>query len=160
MIRDFRPSDTDWLVDRHQALYAADEGFDDTFGPLVRSILDAFVADHDPRCEAGWIAEAEGARLGSIFCMRHDAKMARLRLFLLVPGARGRGMGFALLGHCTDFARRAGYRGMTLRTHASHRAACALYARTGWTLGQSEPVTSFGRPLVEQSWTIGFVEAV
>lgn len=156
MIRDFDPSDTDWLVDRHQALYAAEEGFDDTFGPLVRSILDDFVAGHDPACEAGWIAEEAGRRLGSIFCVRHDAQTAKLRLFLLVPEARGRGLGHRLLRHCMGFARASGYCGMTLWTHESHAAACALYARNGWALQRSEPVTSFGVPLVEQTWSIRF----
>lgn len=55
-----------------------------------------------------------------------------------------------------DFAQAQGYRGMTLWTHESHRAAGALYARTGWTLVSSKPVTSFGQDLVEQHWTITF----
>ena len=82
-ITPFAPEDLDWLVARHQELYTRDEGFDDTFGPLVRSILEAFLADHDPDCEAGWIARAGEERLGSIFCVRHDATRAKLRLFLL-----------------------------------------------------------------------------
>ena len=156
MIRAFRPSDTDWLVYRHQTLYAADEGFDDTFGPLVRSILEAFTTGHDPSCEAGWIAEEGGRRLGSIFCVRHDDRIAKLRLFLLVPEARGKGLGREMLQHCMAFAQNAGYLGMTLWTHESHKAACALYASAGWTLERSEPVTSFGQPLVEQTWSIRF----
>ena len=156
MIRSFEPSDMDWLVDRHQALYAAEAGFDDTFGPLVRSILEAFVTDHDPACEAGWIAEADGERLGSIFCVRHDERTAKLRLFLLVPEARGKGLGRDLLARCTRFAREAGYGGMALWTHESHKAACALYARNGWVLQRSVRVTSFGQPLVEQTWTLDF----
>lgn len=159
MIRAFCPSDLDWLVERHQH-YTAEEGFDHSFGVLVRSILNDFVADHDPSCEAGWIVEDEGARLGSIFCVRHDADTARLRLFLLVPEARGKGHGRALLGHCMAFARSRGYRGMTLSTHESHKAACALYARTGWTLERSFPVTSFGRRLVEQDWSFRFAKPV
>jgi len=158
MIRDFAPSDLDWLVDRHQDLYTADEGFDQTFGPLVRSILEDFVARHDPACEAGWIAEDDGTRLGSIFCVRHDVRTAKLRLFLLVPEARGLGLGSRLLAHCMDFARSVGYGGMTLWTHESHEAACRLYARRGWLLRDSRPVTSFGRQLVEQTWTFSFAD--
>ncbi|MEM8654543.1 MAG: GNAT family N-acetyltransferase [Pseudomonadota bacterium] len=155
-LRLFDTADTDWLVDQHDRLYTRDEGFDDTFGPLVRSILEAFVADHDPSSERGWIAEADGQRLGSIFCVRHDATTAKLRLFLLVPEARGRGIGRMLLDSCMGFARAAGYDGMTLWTHESHRAACALYARTGWQLVASKPVRSFGRDLVEQTWVYRF----
>ncbi|SEM98639.1 L-amino acid N-acyltransferase YncA [Roseovarius tolerans] len=156
MIRPFRPEDAAWLVKRHGALYARDEGFDDTFAPLVASILDGFLADHDPTCEAGWIAEAGGARLGSIFCVRLDQHTAKLRLFLLVPEARGQGLGQRLLETCMTYARDRGYRRMQLWTHESHRAACALYTRNGWLLVASRPVHSFGRDLVEQSWEITF----
>ena len=156
VIRPFRPEDAAWLVERHGTLYARDEGFDDTFAPLVASILDGFVADHDPTCEAGWIAEAGGARLGSIFCVRLDQHTAKLRLFLLVPEARGQGLGQRLLETCMTYARDRDYRGMQLWTHESHRAACALYARNGWRLVASRPVHSFGRDLVEQSWEIAF----
>ncbi|TNF61270.1 MAG: N-acetyltransferase [Rhodobacteraceae bacterium] len=155
-LRPFRPEDTDWLVERHGTLYAQNDGFDDSFAPLVRSILQAFSAGHDPACEQGWIAEGEGRRLGSIFCVRHDATTAKLRLFLLEPEARGQGLGRRMLETCMEFARRAGYSGMTLWTHESHRAACALYRAAGWRLVASEPVRSFGQDLVEQTWTYRF----
>ena len=155
-LRRFDAADTDWLVTQHATLYARDEGFDDTFGPLVRDILDAFVAGHDPSCECGWIAEREGVRLGSVFCVRLDATTAKLRLFLLLPEARGLGLGARMLEHCMGFARSAGYAGMQLWTHESHRAACALYRRFGWTLVASQPVQSFGVDLVEQSWRYRF----
>lgn len=155
-IRPFHPDDAPWLVERHATLYARDEGFDASFGPLVAGILDGFIAGHDPECEAGWIAEQDGRRLGSIFCVRGEAGLAKLRLFLLVPEARGQGLGRRLLETCTGFARARGYPGMRLWTHESHRAACALYARSGWRLVASKPVRSFGCDLVEQSWEIAF----
>ncbi|MEM6312203.1 MAG: GNAT family N-acetyltransferase [Pseudomonadota bacterium] len=156
ILRPFEPADTDWLVERHSTLYARDEGFDDTFGPLVRSILDAFCTEHDPACEQGWIAVEEGQRLGSIFCVRLDAETAKLRLFLLVPEARGKGVGRRLLERCMGFARDTGYAGMQLWTHESHAAACALYRRAGWTLTESHSVRSFGQDLVEQTWIYRF----
>ncbi|WP_050930233.1 GNAT family N-acetyltransferase [Aestuariivita boseongensis] len=154
ILRPFHPSDIDWLVERHQTLYARDEGFDDTFGPLVRSILEDFAASHDPARERGWIAEKDGVPLGSIFCVRLTDETAKLRLFLLVPEARGLGLGKRLLQTCTGFARDAGYSDMQLWTHESHEAACALYSAFGWQLVASKPVHSFGRDLVEQSWEI------
>ncbi|MCE8554932.1 GNAT family N-acetyltransferase [Ruegeria pomeroyi] len=153
-LRPFRPEDAPWLVERHGTLYAQDEGFDDSFAPLVAGILDDFIANHDPDCEQGWIAEADGQRLGSIFCVRLDDTTAKLRLFLLVPEARGRGLGRRLIDTCMGFARSKGYVQMQLWTHESHRAACALYAATGWQLVDSKPVHSFGVDLVEQSWKI------
>ncbi|AAV95047.1 GNAT family N-acetyltransferase [Ruegeria pomeroyi] len=154
VLRLFRPDDAPWLVEQHGVHYARAEGFDDSFGPLVARILDDFIADHDPDRERGWIAEADGQRLGSIFCVRLDETTAKLRLFLLVPEARGRGLGRRLLDTCMGFARDKGYTQMQLWTHESHRAACALYAATGWQLTDSKPVHSFGVDLVEQSWKI------
>lgn len=183
ILRPYRPSDAPWLTDAHGRLYAEAEGFDDSFGALVGQILADFGAGHDPAREAGWIAETAprtdretgktgtgtgtgngtdtrsgtdpgGRPLGSIFCVRLDETTAKLRLFLLLPEARGKGLGRRLLTTCLTFAARAGYDRLTLWTHESHRAACALYARSGFALTDSRPVRSFGQDLVEQTWEI------
>lgn len=158
ILRRFVADDAPWLVAQHQTLYARDEGFDDTFGPLVHAILQEFIAGHDQTREQGWIAEEDGQRLGSIFCVTEAADStghtAKLRLFLLTPAARGKGLGKRLLLTCMQFARDAGYRQMRLWTHESHTAACALYAAFGWQLIASTPVHSFGVDLIEQSWQV------
>ncbi|WP_299862942.1 GNAT family N-acetyltransferase [uncultured Roseobacter sp.] len=156
IIRQFTADDRDWLVDQHGRLYAQTEGFDDSFGLLVGDILDAFIAEHDPELERGWIAEEDGTRLGSIFCVRLSETAAKLRLFLLVPQARGKGLGKRLLETCMGFAKDRGYQGMQLWTHESHKAACALYKAHGWQLESTKPVHSFGQDLVEQSWRYRF----
>jgi GNAT superfamily N-acetyltransferase len=154
-LRPFRADDATWLTRAHGDLYARAEGFDASFEALVARILAEFTRDHDPATEHGWIAEGQAGRLGSIFCVRSgDPGVAKLRLFLLLPKARGQGLGRRLLEHCMGFAREAGYRHMRLWTHESHRAACALYARSGFTCTRSEPVRSFGVDLVEQTWEI------
>lgn len=155
-IRKFEAADRDWLVAEHRDHYAKAEGFDDTFGQLVGQIIDSFIADHDPACEAGWIAQEGERRLGCIFCVKLDVETAKLRLFLLAEEARGKGLGRRLLDTCMGFAKDHGYKGMKLWTHESHRAAGALYAKNGWSLISSEPVVSFGQPLVEQHWEITF----
>ena len=146
----YTAADRSWLVARHAELYARDEGFDASFGVLVEEILRAFEAGHDPVRERGWIAREGAARLGSIFCVRQDDTTAKLRLFLLLPEARGKGLGQRMLDTCMGFARAQGYRRMVLWTHESHRAACALYLRNGFALMRSEPVVSFGAEVVEQ----------
>ena len=153
-IKRFCAADRDWLVDLHGESYAQDEGFDDTFGPLVAGILDDFIANNDPKREAGWIAWEGTRRLGSIFCVQVRGEQAKLRLFLLTAEARGKGLGRRLLDHNMQFARDAGYQRMTLWTHESHRAAGALYRNTGWDLVSAVPVTSFGQELIEQHWEI------
>ncbi len=153
-IRPFQAGDAEWLTEQHGLVYARDEGFDDSFGRLVDRILADFIARHDPECERGWIAWRGAQRLGSIFCVRQGPTTAKLRLFLLIPQARGQGLGRRMLATCMGFARDAGYADMQLWTHESHRAACALYAASGWQLLGSRPVHSFGVDLVEQSWRV------
>ena len=155
-IRPFAAEDADWLTGQHAEHYRTVEGFDDTFGPLVASIIAGFLDDHDPAREAGWIAHHGAARLGSIFCVAQDAQTAKLRLFYVVPQARGTGVAQALLTTCLTFAQASGYGGMTLWTHESHRAAGAIYARNGFARVDAKPVHSFGVDLVEETWAIRF----
>ena len=154
ILRPYDPNDFEWLVNLHRQHYAKAEGFDETFAPLVASILKAFEAEHDPTCERGWIAMQGETRLGSIFCVRLDEQTAKLRLFILSSEARGKGLGKRLLENCMRFAKDAGYARMHLWTHESHRAACALYQKAGWTCVSSKPVHSFGVDLIEQSWEV------
>jgi len=153
-LRRLQAGDAGWLIQRHAELYQQDEGFDHSFEALVAEILADFIRSHDPACERAFIAERDGLRLGSIFCVREDAKTAKLRLFLLVPEARGLGLGKRLLGECMSFAKSVGYREMKLWTHESHHAACALYLSFGWQLTGSKVVHSFGVDLIEQSWRV------
>ena len=156
ILRPFSGDDKDWLVEQHGVHYARVEGFDETFGPLVDGILTDFLKSYDPDWEAGWIAEENGRRLGSIFCVKLDETTAKLRLFLLVSEARGKGLGKRMLASCMGFARDRKYSGMQLWTHESHRAAGALYRAAGWTLDSETPVHSFGKDNVEQIWSIRF----
>lgn len=153
-LRRYQDTDHDWLVEQHQTHYTTHDGFDESFGPLVSQILTAYSADYDPTRECGWIAEEDGVRLGSIFCVKRTETTAQLRLFYLRSAARGQGLGKTLLQHCQRFAKDAGYADMVLWTHESHRVACALYRASGWRLESSETVHSFGQDLVEQKWSI------
>ena len=155
-LRQFVASDATWLTRQHADYYAQAEGFDGTFGPLVASIIDGFLNAHDPHCEAGWVAHQGAKRLGSIFCVRVDQMTAKLRLFYVVPDARGTGVAQALLAECLRFAQASRYKGMTLWTHESHRAAGAIYARNGFVRTLAKPVRSFGVNLVEETWEIQF----
>jgi len=160
-LHDLQVGDAGWLIQRHAELYAAEEGFDASFEPLVAGILADYMRNRDPSCERAWIARCGGRRLGSIFCVRGGAPgVAKLRLFLIEPEARGQGLGHRLLDACLAYARNKGYRRMELWTHESHAAACALYAKHGFRLVRSEPVRNFGRDLVEQSWEIDLKEVI
>ena len=154
-IRDLAIGDAGWLIQRHAELYARDDGFDASFEALVAEILADHIRTRDPSCERAFIAHASERRLGSVFCCKGGAPgLARLRLFLLEPEARGIGLGRQMLEECMGYARESGYSAMWLWTHESHRAACALYRKAGFTCTETKPVHSFGQELVEQRWEI------
>lgn len=152
--RDLEIGDAGWLVMQHARLYARDEGFDIRFEAIVARVLAEFIETRDPSCERAFIAHRGDERLGSIFCSRHDAETARLRMFLVLPEARGCGLGRRLLSECMGFARDTGFRRMMLHTHKSHAAACALYEKVGWRCTRSFPVENFGQQLVEMRWQV------
>jgi len=111
---------------------------------------------HDPRREACWIAEKDGARVGTVMLVQHPERpgVARLRLLLVEPSARGLGVGGALVETCTRFARAAGYGTVTLWTQSVLAAARAIYAREGYVKVSEAPNTGFGEGLVAETWEL------
>jgi GNAT superfamily N-acetyltransferase len=59
-----------------------------------------------------------------------------------------------ILAACIADARVTGFARLALWTHESHAAACARYAKPGFSRVCSKPVTSFGVELVEQQWCL------
>lgn len=145
LLRHVTREDRDWVLAQHKAIYMDQHGFDESFEVLVAKVLDAFLKNHDPMRERGWIVEKDQQPLGSIFCMRIDDKCAQLRLFFLVEEARGKGFGHYMISELIRFARDAGYKEVRLWTHRSHEAACALYHAMNWTCIETEPKVSFGK---------------
>lgn len=155
--RGLQPGDIGWLLQRHAELYMKSDGFNAAFEVLVAEVLTDFVRNHDPARERAWIAHRGAQRLGSVFCVQGDApNEAKLRLFMLEPAARGLGLGNRMLDMCIRYARDRGNKRLTLWTHESHRAACALYAKHGFRLTASKPVHDFGVDLVRQNWKLEF----
>lgn len=149
------PGDLGWVVAAHGELYHREYAWDADFEALVAGIVADFAGRRGDRRNAAWIAELDGKRVGCVFCVEDDRPgVARLRLLLVDPRARGAGVGGALVEECVAFARRAGYRVMSLWTNDVLAAARRLYQRAGFVLVSSEPHHSFGHDLVAQTWEL------
>lgn len=151
-----QPGDLGWIVQRHGALYAAEEGWDHRFEGVVAGVVSDYVKTYDPAREACWIAEYEGEKVGSIMLAKESDTIGRLRLLLVEPTARGLGVGEALIAACIARAREAGYAEMVLWTQSNLLPARRLYARFGFELETSWPYDGFGDDLVSESWRLTF----
>jgi DNA-binding MarR family transcriptional regulator/GNAT superfamily N-acetyltransferase len=152
LLRSHRPGDIGWVVQRHGALYAAEHGYDERFEALVAGIAARFIERLDAARERCWIAELAGEPVGCVFLVKKTRQIAQLRLLLVEPAARGRGLGERLVDECIAFARAKGYRRLVLWTQADLFAARRIYRAKGFALVKKEPHRSFGRRLLGEYW--------
>ncbi len=148
------PGDLGWVIGRHGAHYAAEFGWNADFEVLVAEIATAFFASHDSEREHCWLAELNGRVVGCIFLVRATDRVAKLRLLLVEPDARGHGVGSTLVATCIDFARQAGYDTITLWTQSILLPARHLYSQAGFRLVAAEPAHAFGHDLVSETWEL------
>ena len=150
-----QPGDLGWVVMAHGEVYEQQFGWNTDFEALVAKIVADYALDHDPNREAAWIAEVDGERAGCIFLVTGDEpSVAKLRILLVTPAARGLGLGTRLVEECLTFARDAGYRTITLWTNDVLISARKIYQAFGFTLTHQERHHSFGHDLVGQHWTL------
>ena len=155
VLRPPKPEDIDWVVRRHRQLYVEEYGFGETFAELVAKAAAEFARDFDPARERGWIAERDGENVGCVVLVRGTDEVAKLRLLLVEPSARGLGIGARLVDECIDFARQAGYRTITLFTNEVLDAARRIYAAKGFRMTHRERQDEvFGHTFVAETWDL------
>ncbi len=154
LLRPHRPGDIGWITQRHGVLYSEEYGFDETFEALVAEILARFIQNYDHKRERIWIAEQDGERVGSVMIAHTGNKVAQLRLFLVEPKVRGKGIGKRLIDECIDFSKRSRYRKIKLWTQSTLLAARHLYSKAGFERTEQKPHTSFGHDLIAEVWEL------
>jgi N-acetylglutamate synthase-like GNAT family acetyltransferase len=154
-LRDHRPGDMGWIVERHAVCYYEQDGWGAAFEALVADIVKHFLDNFDPKRERCWIAERNGERVGCVFVVQQSPTIAKLRLLLVEPSARGTGLGRRLVDECIAFSRAKGYKKLVLWTHSHLAAAREIYRKTGFKkLQRTEVHDTFGPRAVSEFWEL------
>jgi DNA-binding MarR family transcriptional regulator/GNAT superfamily N-acetyltransferase len=154
ILRPHRTGDMGWIVTRHGVLYGTEFGWDSGIEALTAEIVYTFLKNFDPTREHCWIAEIDGQPVGSVFLVHETDTVARIRLLLVEPQARGLGIGRRLVDECIRFARQAGYEKITLWTHAVLTTARAIYQRAGFQVTERWVHDDFGKPEPSETWEL------
>ncbi|PYP80419.1 MAG: MarR family transcriptional regulator [Gemmatimonadetes bacterium] len=156
LLRPPGPADYGWIIQSHGDIYAREFGWGPRFLSLVARVIADYVDDFDPALERCWIAERDGQNVGSVFVAKDTTRpgVAKLRMLLVLPSARGLGIGKRLVDECTRFAREAGYHTLSLWTNSVLTTARQIYADAGYVLVRTEVHDTFGKPLTAETWEL------
>lgn len=151
-LRQHEPGDMGMIVHKHGKFYAEEYNWNESFEALVSKIVSDFINQFNPKRERCWIAEMNGEVVGSVFLVEENKEISKLRLLLVDPKARDLGLGTKLVEECIRFAKRVGYKKITLWTNSILKEARHIYQKTGFELVLEEKHHSFGHDLVGETW--------
>lgn len=140
------PGDLGMIVHLHGVHYAREFGLDTTFEPYVAKPLADFVTSGKGRL---WIAEQNGSMVGSVALIDDGQGVGQLRWFLVVPSARGQGLGRRMLAEAISYGRACGMHRIFLWTFAELKDALGLYQRFGFVVAAEKPGQIWGAQRTE-----------
>src|SRR3569833_2157576 len=158
VIRSHRIGEIGWMVHRQGLLYNQQFGWNGDFEALLAGIYRDYHDAPDAPPKDLWVAEQNGAVVGSIFVMPSEGLegSAQLRMLYVEPSARGQGVGAALVAQAVNFARANGYERMRLWTHTIQQSARRIYAAAGFTIVETIPEDNFGMKMTGEIWEMVF----
>ena len=158
VIRSHRIGEIGWMVHRQGLLYNQQFGWNGDFEALIAGIYRDYHDAPDSPPKDLWVAEQNGAIVGSIFVMPSEGLegSAQLRMLYVEPSARGQGVGAALVAQAVNFAKANGYTRMRLWTHTIQEAARRIYAAAGFKIVETIPEDNFGMKMIGEIWETMF----
>ncbi len=147
------PGDLGMVVHLHGLIYAREYGLDTTFEPYVAKPLADFVLGGAGRL---WIAEDDARIVGSIALVEAGEQIGQLRWFLVVPEARGSGLGKRLLDAALAYARERGLSHIFLWSFADLTDALRLYERAGFKVTETKTGLVWGAERTEVRMDLEF----
>jgi DNA-binding MarR family transcriptional regulator/GNAT superfamily N-acetyltransferase len=154
IIRTHRTGDLSWIAYRHAVLYSQEYGWNQGFEDLILEITTNFLKNYDPEAERCWVAERSGEILGCVLLVKQSKRIAKLRLLLVEPSARGLGIAKRLVEECIRFARETGYEKIGLWTHSNLTAARRIYQKAGFQLVGTDSHQDFGPRVTAETWEL------
>lgn len=152
--RSRKPGDIGHIIYRHGVLYTQEYGFDETFDLYVGKPLIAFAENFNPEKENLWMAEKDMAIVGSMAIVNAGENKAQLRWLLVEPGARGLGIGRALVAKGIAFCRERNYASIFLWTIDYLAAAKKIYSGAGFIKTDHKTSEVWGQTLTEERWEL------
>ena len=148
-----------WVVHRQAFLYAQEYGLDSISRRWWPRSSPAFIKTFDAKHERCWIAEREGAVVGSVFLVRGTDTVAKLRLLYVEAGCARPGHRPPPGGRVHPLRPPDRLSPLTLWTNDILISARRIYQEAGFQLVAEERHHSFGHDLVGQNWDLDLYQA-
>ena len=149
-----RPGDLGYITYLHGLIYGRDYGFDITFEKYVFEPLYDFALCIDNPRQGIRILEKNDTILGSAAIVEADQTNAQLRWLILVPEARGKGLGRRLVEWAVEFCKEQKYKAIFLWTVSELDAARHIYETMGFQLKEQNTHEIWGRNLTEEKFEL------